>query len=115
MGRTIPSYHVTLEEELKRWERFRNALRINERNIFEHMIDECRRHAPAAGAGCFPVETEGMILSIPFAHHKALRGLLMKVERISETIERAGSLPYGYCCLAPSHDRASLQPAPKND
>jgi len=40
MGRTIPSYRISLEEELKRWERFRDFLRIDERVIFEDMMDE---------------------------------------------------------------------------
>jgi len=92
MGRTIPSYRIMLEEELKRWERFRDFLRIDERVIFEDMMDECRRHASAAGAGAFPSKTEGMILSILFAHHKALRELLMKVEQISQIRENRKSI-----------------------
>jgi len=83
MGRTIPSYRIILEEELKRWERFRDSLRIDERAIFKDMMDECRRHASAAGAGAFPSKTEGMFLSILFAHHKALKELNEKIERIS--------------------------------
>jgi len=83
MGRTIPSYRITLEEELKRWERFRDALRIDERAIFQDMMDECRRNASAAGAACFPVKTEGIFLSILFAHHKSLMELQSKVDRIN--------------------------------
>jgi len=40
MGRTIPSYRIILEEELKRWERFRDTLSIEERAVFEDMMDE---------------------------------------------------------------------------
>jgi len=75
MGRTIPSYRIMLEEELKRWERFQDFLRLDEREVFQDMMDECRRHASAAGAGAFPSKTEGMFLSILFAHHKALKEL----------------------------------------
>jgi len=75
MGRTIPSYRITLEEELKRWERFRDSLRIDERAVFEDVMDECRRHASAAGAGAFPSKTEGMFLPILFVHHRALKEL----------------------------------------
>jgi len=34
MGRTIPPYSIILEEELKRREKFREALRIDEREAF---------------------------------------------------------------------------------
>jgi len=64
MGRTIPSYRISLDEELKRWKRFQDVLRIDERAIFQDMTDECRRYASAAGAGAFPVKTEGMFLSV---------------------------------------------------
>jgi len=88
MGRTIPSYRIILEEELRRWESFRDALRIDERAIFEDLMDECRRHASAAGAACFPVKSEAMSLTILFAHHKTLRELKEKIDRISHE-------PYG--------------------
>jgi len=87
MGRTIPSYRITLEEELKRWERFRDFLRIDERAVFEDMMDECRRHASAAGAGAFPSKTEGMFLSVLFAHHKALKELQNKIDRINKLLQ----------------------------
>jgi len=88
MGRTIPSYRIVLEEELKRWERFRDALRIDERAVFEDLMDECRRNASAAGAGCFPVKTEGMFLSVLFAHHKAVKEFSKKIEEIEQSIQR---------------------------
>ena len=88
MGRTIPSYRIMLEEELKRWERFRDALRIDERAVFEDLIDECGRHASAASAACFPVKTEGMLLSILFTHHevlKELKGKIVEVNRLARS------------------------------
>nr|MDO8132988.1 hypothetical protein [Candidatus Njordarchaeum guaymaensis] len=92
MGRTIPSYRIILEEELKRWERFQDFLRIDEREIFEDMMDECRRHASAAGAGAFPSKTEGMILSILFAHQKALKEIQDKIERFNRLPARLGGM-----------------------
>jgi len=83
MGRTIPSYRIILEEELKRWERFRDFLRIDERAVFQDMMDECRRYASAAGAACIPSKSEAMFLTILFAHRKALKELKEKIDRIS--------------------------------
>jgi len=89
MGRTIPSWRMMLEEELKRWEKFRDALRIDEREIFEDLMDECRRYASAAGAATFPVKTEGMFLSVLFSHHKSLKELRDKVEQLNRLLKES--------------------------
>jgi len=91
MGRTIPSYRTVLEQELKRWKRFQDALRIDEREVFQDMMDECRRRASAAGAACIASKSEAMFLTILFAHHKALKELSERIDRIrclSETAPR---------------------------
>jgi hypothetical protein len=89
MGRTIPSWRMLLEEELMRWKRFRDALRIDERPIFDDLMDECRRHASAAGAAVLPAKTEGMFLSLLFSHHKSLKELRDKIERINRFLEES--------------------------
>jgi len=90
MGRTIPSWRIALEEELKRWKRFRDALRIDERTIFEDLMDECRRRASETGAAALPTKTEGMFLSLLFSHHKSLKELRDKIERINRLFEESG-------------------------
>jgi len=89
MGRTIPSWRILIEEEFKRWERFRDALRIDERPVFDDLMDECRRRASAAGAATLPVKTEGMFLSLLFSHHKSLKELREKVDRINRLLEES--------------------------
>ena len=64
MGRTIPSWRMAVEEKLRRWDRFRRMLRPEESEIFEEMVDMCRRYASEASAGCFPCMAEGMFLLI---------------------------------------------------
>jgi hypothetical protein len=64
-----------IEEEAGRWDRFRRLLRPEDREIFEEMVDECRRYASEVSAGCFPCRAEGMFLAILFAHHKQLKKL----------------------------------------
>ncbi|MCJ7761334.1 MAG: hypothetical protein NTX81_11015 [Candidatus Bathyarchaeota archaeon] len=88
MGRTIPSWRMILEEELNRWRKFQDSLRIDSREIFEDLMNECRRYASAAGAATFPLKTEGMFLSILFAHHKRLKELCDKVDRIHNLLEK---------------------------
>ncbi len=79
---------MILEEELNRWRRFQDSLRIDSREIFEDLMNECRRYASAAGAATFPLKTEGMFLSILFAHHKRLKELCDKVDRIHNLLEK---------------------------
>ena len=89
MGRTIPSWRILLEEELKRWKRFRDVLRIDERAIFDDLMDECRRHASATGAAALPSKTEGMFLPLLFSHHKTLKELREKIDRINRFLEES--------------------------
>lgn len=80
-----------MEEELKRWERFQDALRIDERATFQDMMDECRRNASAAGAAYIQVKTEGMFLSILFAHHRSLRELHDKLDGVATLLGQSVS------------------------
>jgi len=89
MGRTIPSWRISLEEEFKRWKEFQSILRTEERTLFEDLMDECRRYASAAGAACFPLKFEGMFLSILFAHHKRLKELCNKIDHLNNLTERS--------------------------
>jgi len=82
MGRTIPSYRIMLEEELRKWRRFQDILRIDDRTIFEEMTDECRRYASEAGNLASPSKVEPMLLSILFAHHKTLKRVEKTLEQI---------------------------------
>jgi hypothetical protein len=76
-----------LEEELRKWKRFQDILRIDDREIFEDMMDECRRHASEAGNLASPSKTEAMILSILFAHHKALKQLQEKIDQLTTSTD----------------------------
>jgi hypothetical protein len=64
MGKTIESYRMTLESEISRWNSFARALRIQEREAFEALMDVCRSYAFAAGNATNPVLFEPMIMSI---------------------------------------------------
>lgn len=64
-------------------------MRIDERAIFDDLLDECRRRASAAGAAALPVKTEGMFLSLLFSHHKSLKELQGKIEQINRFLEES--------------------------
>jgi hypothetical protein len=79
VGRTIPSYRMALEEELRRWDSFKKALKVDDREAFEDMVNACRLYASASGAAARPVVFEAVVVSILLSHHKALMRLWGKV------------------------------------
>lgn len=89
MGRTVPSWRRLLEDEFKRWKKFQESLRFDDREIFEDLMNECRRYASAAGAATFPTRTEGMFLSILFAQHKRLKELIDKLDHITKKVNHS--------------------------
>ena len=42
MGKTVESYRMALESEIGRWNSFSRALRIEERQSFEVLMDTCQ-------------------------------------------------------------------------
>jgi len=84
LGRTIPSYRVALEEEIKAWKGFQDALRAPDREIFENMLDQCRLYASAGSMAVRPKIIEVMFMTVLFAHHKMLKELSSIVQKILE-------------------------------
>jgi hypothetical protein len=48
MGKTVESYRMALEGEIIRWNGFARALRKDDREAFEEMMDMFRNNAMAA-------------------------------------------------------------------
>jgi hypothetical protein len=86
LGRTIPSYRMILEIEIKKWEGFLKALRIEDRAAFEELMNECRRYASAAGAATRPVVAEAMFMSILLSHQKSLKEMKDALEKSESTV-----------------------------
>jgi hypothetical protein len=66
---------MALEAEIKSWKSFRDALRIDERQLFDDMMELARERASAGGAAVRYVITEAMFMTILFQHHKLIRQL----------------------------------------
>jgi len=84
LGRTIPSYRVALEEEMKAWKGFRDALRAPDREVFENLLDQCRLYASAGGMAVRPKIIEAMFMTVLFAHHKMLKEFGSIIQQIRE-------------------------------
>jgi len=84
MGRTVPTFRAALEGAMKKWDGYRRALRMEEREAFDRMIDACRLHASAGGQATRPEPLETMFMSILLEHQRKLESLEVKVDRILE-------------------------------
>jgi hypothetical protein len=85
LGRTIPSYRWKLEEEIASWKNMRDFLRIDERVLFDDMMDLARERASEAGAAVRPSILETMFMTLLFQHHRLIR-------RLEKTLKSHGLL-----------------------
>jgi hypothetical protein len=76
---------MILENEIKKWEGFLKALRKEDREAFEELMNACRGYASAAGAAARPVITEAMFMSILLSHQKNLKEFKAALERSKST------------------------------
>ena len=75
MGRTVPSWRMVAEAEVEKMRKFRDSLRLDDKAIFEDLLNQCRLYASAASSLASPVKEMPLIMSILFAHHKKLTEL----------------------------------------
>ncbi len=75
MGKTVPSYRMALEDEIRRWSGFAKALRAEEREAFDALMDACRSYASAGSNATQPILFEPMIMSILLFQQKKLNRL----------------------------------------
>jgi len=75
VGKTVESYRMALDLEVQRWSGFSRALRKEDRDAFEQLIDVCRNYASAGSNATRPVLFEPMVLSILIDQQKTLNKL----------------------------------------
>ena len=80
MGKTVESYRMALEDEIQRWKGFANALRSEDREAFEALMDACRGYASAGGNAVQPVLFEPMFMSIVLSQQVELQKLRKELD-----------------------------------
>jgi hypothetical protein len=63
---------MVVEAQVEKWKNFRDSLSLEDRLIFEDLLNQCKLYASAASAMASPIKEMPMILSILFTHHKKL-------------------------------------------
>ena len=75
MGRTIPSWRMVVEAELEKFKKFRDSLSLEDRVVFEDLVNQCKLYASAASTLASPVKEVPLIISMLFAQHKKITEL----------------------------------------
>jgi hypothetical protein len=80
MGKTVESYRMALEDEICRWNGFAKALRSEDKEAFDELMDSCRSFASAGSNATQPILFEPMIISILVSQQK-------KIHRLEKTLD----------------------------
>jgi len=75
---------MALEDEIHRWSGFQKALRTEDREAFEAIMDACRSFASAGSNATQPILFEPMVISILLSQQKKIS----KLERAVDAIKR---------------------------
>ena len=86
MGKTVESYRMALEDEINRWNGFAKALRIEDKEAFDALMDACRSFASAGSNATNPILFEPMTMSI-------LLSLQKKVSRLEKALDAVKRQP----------------------
>ena len=63
MGRTCPTYRRLMEDEIGSWDAFRRALRREDQEAFDRLMDRVRRHASASSNAARLNPFESLVMS----------------------------------------------------
>ena len=92
MGKTVESYRLTLDCEIQSWNGFLKALRSDDREAFEQLMDACRNHASAGSNATRPVLFEAMAMSIMLFQQKKLIKLEKELNAIKQRPSQSQTL-----------------------
>ena len=71
---------MAVEDEIRRWSGFAKALRKEDREAFDAVMDACRSYASAASNATKPILFEPMVMSIVLSQQLSIQKLRKEVE-----------------------------------
>lgn len=87
MGKTVETYRMAIDDEIRRWKGFAKALRSEDREAFEILMDACRSYASAGSNAVQPILFEPMTLSMLLSQQIRLQ----KLQKELDALKHAGS------------------------
>ena len=92
MGKTVESYRIALDVEIQSWGGFLKALRSDDREAFEQIMDACRNYASAGSNATRPVLFEAMVMSILVFQQKKLLKLEKELYALKQPVNQSQAL-----------------------
>ena len=80
MGRTVPTYRMHLEQVIRKWDNFRRALRREDRELFDAMVNKARMHSSASLFNVHLDPMESVFMSILLEQEKEISELRRKLK-----------------------------------
>jgi hypothetical protein len=77
---TLSDTEIT--EELDSWQRFADALRAEDRALFNEMLRLCHEYFPAIQARDSPFPTEALFMSLMLVQQKTIVWLAAEIEKL---------------------------------
>ena len=88
MGRTVPTYRLAMEQEILSWAKgYRKALRRNDKEIFDRILNKARIHGDAGTMSGRPVIFEVMVMSIILEQQKQLREVQKQLIKLQNKLD----------------------------
>jgi hypothetical protein len=88
MGKTVESYRMALEDEIRRWNGFAKALRTEDKLAFDALMDACRSFASAGSNATQPILFEPMIISMLLSQQKVIMQLQKRLDAAGQASMR---------------------------
>ena len=84
MGKTVESYRMVIEDEIRRWNGFAKVLRKEDREAFEVLMDACRSYASAGSNSTQPLPFEPMLMSMLVSQQVHLQRLQKELDGLKD-------------------------------
>lgn len=88
MGRTIPTLRNAIEEEIKKWQGYKKALREREKQAFDRLIAKTKLHISALSYIANVDLFESMIFSILLEQECEIQELHRELEELRATLKK---------------------------
>ncbi len=85
MDKTVESYRMALDDEIRRWNGFAKALRSEDREAFDALMDACRGYAYACSNAFQSILFEPMVMSILLSQQIRLQRIQKELDAIKNT------------------------------
>ncbi|HEV2119918.1 MAG TPA: hypothetical protein VGS11_07440 [Candidatus Bathyarchaeia archaeon] len=82
MGRTVPSWRLVVNDEIDRISKFRSFLRVEDKEIFDDLLRQCKHYAPYASTMASVIKEVPLMFSMLFGQHKMIWELEKRVAKL---------------------------------